>query len=92
MIQKIKLNQGQILTKDNIRTVLFKARTTYDYCRFDMKYGTYIIVAFFRDNTFDIMTNNRSISLWNDIRYVRTTKGITILTDIIFKWIREYNR
>ena len=92
MIQKVKLNQGQILTKRNIEDVLRKARIGYDYCRFDLKYGTYIIIAFFRDNTYDVMTNNRSQSLWTDINYIRRTRGFNALVDIVFKWIREYNR
>ena len=92
MIQKIKLARGQTLTKDNIRSAWHRARSSYDYCRIDMKYGMYIIVAFFKDQTFDVMTNNRSLSLWTDIKLVRNTRGITVLTNMIFRWIREFNR
>jgi len=92
MIQKVKLNQGQILTKDNVSTYLTRARTGYDYCRFEMKLGTYITIAFFRDMSFDIMTNSRTIQLWQDIQIVRNTKSINQLTDYVFNWIHRYNR
>lgn len=92
MIQKLKLHQGQTLTKNNIREMLNRARVNYDYFRLELKYGNYITIAFFRDNTFDVMTNNRSAALWADIKFVRNTRGLTALTDMVFKWIREYNR
>lgn len=92
MIQKIKLKQGQILTKDNIRTYLNRARNGYDYCRFDMKYGIYITIAFFRDGTHDIMTNSRSLSLWTDIQNIRNQRGVLMIADAVFRWIQVYNR
>lgn len=92
MIQKVKLNRGQILTKDNISSCLTKARNGNDYCRFELKFGMYITIAFFKDNTFDVMTNSRSISLWNDIQNLRKLRGVIIITDYVFRWIQEYNR
>lgn len=92
MIQKVKLYQGQTLTKDNIMTYLNRARTGYDYFRIDMKGGMYITITFFRDNSFDIMTNSRNLSLWRDIEYVKRNRGITILGNLVFNWIRDYNR
>lgn len=91
MIQKVKLHQGQILTKDNIQQYLTRARNGYDYCRFELKLGTYITVAFFRDNTIDIMTNNRSLQLWNDIQNARRFRGITQLVPYVFRWLKVYN-
>ena len=92
MIQKVRLTPSQILTKDNIRNLLYKARAGSDYCRIDMKMGRYITVAFFKDNTLDIMTNIYNISLWNEIRHIRTTRSVVLLTDYIFRWIQVYNR
>lgn len=92
MIQKVKLSQGQILTKNNILTYLTRARNGYDYCRFELKYGVYITIAFFRDNSFDIMTNSRQYGLWSDIQNIRRTMGLTTLTDMVFRWIQVYNR
>lgn len=92
MIQKVKLTRAQVLTKTNIREYLTRARNGYDYCRFEMKFGTYITVAFFRDNTYDIMTNNRSISLWNEIQSVKRIRSLNTLTDYMFRWIQVYNR
>lgn len=92
MIKKIHLNRGQILTKDNILTTLRQARLGYDYCKFQMKYGTYIIVAFFKDNTFQVFTNNRSLQLWNEIQIVIRQRGLLMLADYIFRWIQVYNR
>lgn len=92
MIQKVKLTQGQILTKDNLKTYLTRAKSGYDYCKISMKYGTYITVAFFRDNSYDIMTNNRSVSLWNEIQSVRRIRSMNTLIDYMFRWIQVYNR
>lgn len=92
MIQKVKLRQGQIITKDNIIEYLNRARTGYDYFRLDMKQGVYITIAFFKDNTFEVMTNSRNLSLWRDIEYVKRTKGTTVLSNLVFKWVQEYNR
>ena len=91
MIQKVKLHRGQILTKDNIQQYLTRARNGCDYCRFDMKQGTYILIAFFKDNTYDIMTNNRSLQLWVDIQNVRNLRGLTHLVPYVFRWIQVYN-
>lgn len=92
MIQKVKLTQGQILTKDNIITHLNRARNGYDYCRFDMKHGTYITIAFFRDGSVDLMTNNRSLSLWTDISNARKLRSTSALADLVFRWIQVYNK
>lgn len=92
MIQKVKLNRGQILTKSNVEHVLTKARNGSDYCRFDLKYGTYITVAFFKDMTFDIMTNIRNINLWNEIQSARRQRGIIVIADYLFRWIQVYNK
>lgn len=92
MIQKIKLAPHQILTKDNIKTLLYRARAGSDYFRVDMKMGRYVTVAFFKDNTLDIMTNIYQISLWNEIRHIRLTRSMMELTDYIFRWIQVYNR
>ena len=92
MIVKLKLNQGQVLTKEKIRKSLTKAKSTYDYCRIDMKHGIYITIAFFRDNTYDIMTNCRNIGLWNEINNARRLRSVTGLTDYVFSWIQVYNR
>lgn len=92
MIQKIKLTQGQILTKNNINDVITRARNGYDYCLFELKYSIYIRIAFFRDNSFDIMTNSRNLSLWQDIESLRRIKSVTALTDALFRWIQVYNK
>lgn len=92
MIQKVKLNRGQILTKDNIQQILTKARNGCDYCRIDLKYGTYITVAFFKDMTFDIMTNIRNVALWNEIENVRRQRGVIVIADYVFRWIQVYNK
>ena len=92
MIQKVKLTQGQILTKDNIQTCLIRARNGHDYCRFELKFGMYITIAFFKDNTCDIMTNSRALGLWTDIQNARKARSVTLLTDMVFRWIQVYNR
>ena len=91
MIQKVKLKQGQTLTKDNIQQYLTRARNGGDYCRFELKHGTYITIAFFKDFTYDIMTNNRSLQLWIDIQNARKLRGITTLVPYVFRWIQLYN-
>lgn len=92
MIQKLKLSRSQPLTKTNIQDLLQKARAGNDYCSFQLKFGTYIKIAFFRDNTYDICTNIRNLALWQEINYVRLQRGLPILTDYVFKWIQVYNR
>lgn len=92
MIQKIKLTPSQVMTKDNIQKALEKARAGYDYCRIDMKFSRYILIAFFKDNTFDVMTNVYQPMLFNEIRNVRMSHGLTMLTNYIFRWIQVYNR
>lgn len=92
MIQKIKLTPHQVLTNDNIKNILYKARSGYDYCRFDMKMGRYITIAFFKDNSLDIMTNIYQLALWAEIRNARTTKSIVMLANYLFRWIQIYNR
>ena len=92
MIQKVRLNQSQVLTKENIKNLLYKARAGSDYCRIEMKMGRYITIAFFKDNTLDIMTNIYNISLWTELKQVRTNRSLTQLTDYLFRWIQVYNR
>ena len=92
MIQKVRLNPSQVLTKENIKNLLYKARAGSDYCRIEMKMGRYITIAFFKDNTLDIMTNIYNISLWTELKQVRTNRSLTQLTDYLFRWIQVYNR
>lgn len=92
MIQKLKLAPRQVLTKDNVRHSLERARSTYDYCRIYMKNGKYITIAFFRDNSCDIMTNIHNYGLWHEIEFVRRTPVITLIADYVFNWIQRYNR
>lgn len=92
MIQKVKLHRGQILTKTNIEQYLIKARSGCDYCRFELEHDIYITIAFFKDFSYDIMTNHRSIMLWTDIQAARKTRSLSFLVSYIFRWIRQYNR
>lgn len=91
MVQIVKLKQGQTLTENNILQYLTRARNGYDYCRFEFKFGTYITIAFFKDLSYDIMTNSRNLSLWNDIQLLRRQPGITALVPYVCRWIKVYN-
>lgn len=91
-IQKVRLTPSQVLTKDNIKNILYKARAGSDYCRIEMKVGRYITIAFFKDNTLDIMTNIWQLSLHNEIQTIRNTRSVTMLADYVFRWIQVYNR
>lgn len=91
MVQKVKLHQGQTLTVNNIQQYLTRARSGFDYCRFELKMGTYITIAFFRDNSYDIMTNNRSLQLWIEIQEARKYRGINMLAPYVFRWIKVLN-
>lgn len=91
-IQKVKLNPTQVLTKDNIKTAIYKARSAYDYLRIDMKMGRYITIAFFKDNSIEIATNIWQLSLHNEIQAIRRSNSVTMLADYVFRWIQVYNR
>jgi len=84
LIQKIKLNRGQILTRDNVRNILNRARMTFDYARFDLFNKFYITINFNRDRTITIATNTRDYGIWRQIDFLRTSYTVERLTEFVF--------
>lgn len=87
MIQRITLSKGQILTKDEITKVLNSARSTFQYARFSLSNNLYLNINYNRDNTVEISTNARDISIWNQIRSLNQSYTQARIIEFTFRWI-----
>ena len=92
MIQKISLSKGQILTRNEIAQILNGARSTFTYAKVTLWDKNYLTITFNRDNTIEIATSSRELSLWNQIKSLRTNYTQTRLVDFMFRWINTQNR
>lgn len=92
MIEQLTTTKGQIVTVENIFTMLNSARSTNDYAKFIVSNGTYITIDFHRDHTISISTNSRDIGLWTRIESLRNNYSQTRLSDMVFYWINFWNR
>lgn len=91
MRQTVNLSRKQIITKDNLTSILNKARATSEYARFIFPNGIYINISYYRDNTIDIMTNSRDIALWNQIQILRRSYTQLRVVNFLFNWISKFN-
>lgn len=93
MVQQVRLNRGQVLTKDNILSTLSRARSGYNYAKFTMHNDIYITVFFNRDMTVEVTTNTRDLMLWNQIKNARMNNvPVSRLADLVFNWINMLNK
>ena len=92
MIQKITLNRGQVLTRNEIAKMLNVARSTFTYAKVTLFDKNYLTITFHRDNTIEIATSSRELSLWNQIKSLRVNYTQTRLVDFMFRWINTQNR
>lgn len=87
MIQKISLTKGQVLTKNEITKVLNSARSTFQYARFTISNNLYLNIQYNRDNTVEISTNARDITIWNQIRNLNQSYSQARIIEFVFRWI-----
>ena len=92
MIQKVKILRGQTLTREKIARILISARSTYDYARFDLWNGKYIVINFTRDNKYEIATNSRDYNIVYDIKVVKATRQFSSLTGFVYKWLPKLSK
>jgi len=92
MIERISLNKGQILTITNIKKMLDSARSSFQYAKFIMHNGIYIIVYYNKDQTFEISTNSRNIQIYQQIVSLKRSYSQNRLCDFIFNWIQILNK
>lgn len=93
MIQKIKLNKGQIITRNNIQNILANAKMTFDYAEFKMDNDRYITVTFTKDGKYEVATNVREQwQLFYEIKVLKTINSFYALVDFMFKWLNNLNK
>ena len=93
MIQKIKLNRGQTITRSNIQSVLTNAKMSYDYAEFKMGNDRYTTVTFTKDGKYEIATNVREqYQLFYEIKVLKTINSFYALVDFMFKWLNNLNK
>jgi len=92
MIKILTLAKGQVITRNNLISILNSARSSYSYAKFNMNNNIYITITFHRDNTIDIATNTRDYRVWNEIQSIRRSYSQARLADYIFGWINILNK
>ena len=93
MIQKIKLNKGQTITRSNIQSILTNAKMSYDYAEFKMDNDRYLTVTFTKDGKYEVATNVREQwQLFYEIKILKQVNSFYALVDFMFKWLNNLNK
>lgn len=92
MIQNVKLNKGQILTKSEITRLCNSARSTWQYVKFILSNGVYIQINYNKDLTISISTNSRDLVFYQEVQnLVRIYTQMRVI-DMLFRWLPKLNK
>lgn len=91
MKQLVKISKNQVLPKRVIIDALNKARSDFQYARFELSNGIYITVNYNRDLSISISTNSRSLPFYNELQSVVKIYTQMRVSELLFRWIPKLN-
>jgi len=89
MVKVVSLKKGQSISKNEIKTSLDYARQTFQYARFNFYNGLYIYIAYNKDQSIEVSSNSRNITLWQQIQSLKRVYTQARIIDFLYRWLNS---
>lgn len=92
MINIVNLSKGQIMTKREIERLLNSSRSTFQYCKFNLKDKIHLTINYSKDMKIIVSTNSRDIALYKEIQSLERIYTQQRAIDFFFRWVNKLNK